>query len=95
MTVPQRSSISSDVDANWLMHVDNVVSKEDSSKSRRSLLPSLQIKPFRVRHMSGKNYSNQHGNDSACLFRSYLFRVEYSFGMLFDIEAWLPRAWLL
>ena len=62
MAVPQCSSISSDVDENWLMQVDDGVSKKDLSKTRQSVLPSLQINPCELRYKSGNNCSSQHGN---------------------------------
>ena len=59
MAIPRHSSISSEVDANWLMQVDDGVSENDPPKTRQSLLPSFQIKPCRLRHRSRKNCSSQ------------------------------------
>ena len=85
MAVPCCSSIFSDVDTNWLMHMENGVSKKDPSKTRQSIFPYLQIKPCGVRYRSGKNCSSQHGNDSTHLVRSSLLRVDSTFGALFNI----------
>ena len=90
MAVPQCSSISSVFDANLLKQVENGISKKDPSKTRRSVLPSLQIKPCGERHRSWKNFSSQHGNIDVHVSRSSLFRVYSTFGILFDTEAWLP-----
>ena len=58
MAIPYCSSISSDVDEKCLMQVDNGFSKKDPSKTRQLLFPSLQIKPYVLRHRSGKNRSS-------------------------------------
>ena len=74
------------------MQVENGVSKKDLSKTRQSLLPSLQIRPCSVRHRSGKNRSSQHGNAATHLLRSSLFRVDFTFGMMFATEVKLTQA---
>ena len=73
------------------MKVENGVSKKDLSKTRRSLLPSLQIKPCGVRCRSGESFSIQHGNSAKRLLRSSLFTVDSTFSMLLETEAWLPQ----
>ena len=53
MAIPHFSSISSVVDTNLLTQVDNGVSKKELPKTRRLLLPSLQMKPCGARNRSG------------------------------------------
>ena len=75
------------------MQVENGVSKKDPSKTRRSLLPSMQMRTCGVKHGSEKNCSIQNRNTSTCLLCSSFFRVDSSFGMLFATKACLPQAW--
>ena len=74
------------------MQVKNSVSKKDPSKTRRSLLPSLEIKPCGARYRSGNNCSGHNVNAATCLLRSSLLRVASTFGIVFDAEACLPQA---
>ena len=79
MAVTQCSCISSFVEANLLMQVVKSVSKNDLSKNRRPFLPSLKIRPYSVRCMSGKKRSSQNRNSDMCLLRSSLISVFSTF----------------
>ena len=92
MPVPRCSSISSEVDENWLMQVDNGVSKKDPSKTRRSLLAPFQTKPCGVRHESGKNFYSQNGNASTHFLRSSFLMMFSTFAIMLETDEWLPQA---
>ena len=81
------------VESNWLVQEENGVSAKDPSKTIRSFLPSLKIKPCGVRHKFVKNLSSHHVNTSTCLSRSYLLMVVSTLAMFLDVGVWLPRAW--
>ena len=76
-----------------LMKEENGVSRKDPSKTRRSFLPSLQIKPCEVRRKCGKNLSIQHGNTDTFLLCSSLLRIVSTLVMLLEMEVNFPHAW--
>ena len=86
MEEPQQNSISSFVEANLLTQVDKGVSKNVLSKSRRSFSPSLKIRPYGVRSMSGNKCSSQHGNAAAHLLCSSLLRAFLTLVILLEME---------
>ena len=87
MDVPKCNSISSDIDANWLTQAENGVSRKGPSKTRRSFLNSLQIKPCGMRCKSRNKFSIQNGNATAHLLRYSLFRIVSTLVMLLETEA--------
>ena len=46
--------------------MENCFSRKDLSKTKRSFLPSFQIKPYGLRCKRGKNLCSQNRNTSAC-----------------------------
>ena len=67
------------------------VCEKELSKTRRSFLPYLQIRPCGVRNRFGENRSNQKGNSVAHLLRSFLFKLVSTLGRCLATEAWFPQ----
>ena len=80
------------VEDNLSMQVKKGVSKEDPSNARRSFFPSLQIRPYWVRHKPGKKSSSQHGNAATHFSCFSLFQVVSAFFVFLEMEGWLPQA---
>ena len=95
MAYPQCSSIPSVVEANSLMQSENGVSRKDPSNTRKSCLPSLQIKPCGGMRKSGKNISSHHGNVTSQLLRSSLLRLFSTFVIFWRLRRGFCRHGIL
>ena len=91
MSEPQCSSMSSVVEASFLMQVENSVSRKDPSNARRSILHSLQIRSCGLRCKSGMNFSSQNRNAATFLLLSSLFTVVSNLVISLEMDEWLPQ----
>ena len=72
------------------MRMEEGVSKNEPSKTRRSFLPTLKIRPCGTRHVSEKKRSSQHESSTACFLCSSLISVFSTLVRFLETEGRLP-----